>query len=582
MNVARVLLPFAAMAGAGGIAGTGSRTAPARSYRWPTIGELWTFLGFALPALAALLVPMPAVDLAYQLRAGAEILETGAIPTVDTWTFTVAGQPWLDQQWGAQVLLAAVFQVASWTGLAVLRAALVAITFALVQATLRSMGCAQRPAALLALGSFVLAAPALALRPQLFAIVLFAASMQVVADRRTHPRRLWLLPVFAALWANLHGTFPLILIIVGLGWLDELVRRRLARAARTAAPKGFQPPPDPGAGSRLLGSTGIALIGAVTAVATLLNPFGIEAWWYVVRLASDPEVSAGISEWRPPSPLDPAGALFYASLLIGIAVILMRVRSDGNRVRLAIAAPVTTLLGFGLLGIVTGRGLAWWALVLPVAGAAMAHDANLTRLLPRFLAPIGTLLSGPRPVRADGSPIPATAATAARTARAQRGSPLNFAVGVVLTLAAVALLPLWRPLGPAGVPIGTLTFAPQRLVAELRTAHGVARPSTALHVWAPQTWGSWLELALPEMQVAADSRVELYPASFWKDVATVAAGAQGTLDILSRYDVDVVVIPVEQRNGPLFQALIASSAWGRVYYETDVDAELFIRVAPQP
>jgi hypothetical protein len=293
-------------------------------------------------------------------------------------------------------------------------------------------------------------------------------------------------------------------------------------------------------------------------------------------------VSAGISEWRPPSPLDPAGALFYASLLIGIAVILMRVRSDGNRVRLAIAAPVTTLLGFGLLGIVTGRGLAWWALVLPVAGAAMAHDANLTRLLPRFLAPIGTLLSGPRPVRADGSPIPATAATAARTARAQRGSPLNFAVGVVLTLAAVALLPLWRPLGPAGVPIGTLTFAPQRLVAELRTAHGVARPSTALHVWAPQTWGSWLELALPEMQVAADSRVELYPASFWKDVATVAAGAQGTLDILSRYDVDVVVIPVEQRNGPLFQALIASSAWGRVYYETDVDAELFIRVAPQP
>src|SRR6185369_9697492 len=120
-------------------------------YRWPTIGELWTFLGFALPALAALLVPMPAVDLAYQLRAGAEILQTGSIPAIDAWTFTVGGQPWLDQQWGAQVLLAATFQVAGWTGLAILRATLVAVAFALVQATLRSMGCASRPAALLAL-----------------------------------------------------------------------------------------------------------------------------------------------------------------------------------------------------------------------------------------------------------------------------------------------------------------------------------------------------------------------------------------------------------------------------------------------
>ena len=98
----------------------------------PTLGQLWSFLAVALPALAALLVPMPAVDLAYQLRAGADMLASHAIPTTDTWTFTVYGTPWLDQQWGAQVLLALVFQWTGWTGLAVLRAALVALTFALV------------------------------------------------------------------------------------------------------------------------------------------------------------------------------------------------------------------------------------------------------------------------------------------------------------------------------------------------------------------------------------------------------------------------------------------------------------------
>src|SRR3954453_3241126 len=98
------------MASAGGV-GSERAAARARSYRWPTIGELWTFLGFALPALASLLGAMPVVDLAYQLRAGAEILGSGAIPATATWTFTINGLPWIDQQWGAQVLLAAVFQL---------------------------------------------------------------------------------------------------------------------------------------------------------------------------------------------------------------------------------------------------------------------------------------------------------------------------------------------------------------------------------------------------------------------------------------------------------------------------------------
>ena len=84
----------------------------------PTLAALWTFLAIALPTLAALLAPMPAVDLAYQLRAGGEILDSGAIPSVDWWTFTVAGSPWTDQQWGAQVLLELAYRATGWSGLA--------------------------------------------------------------------------------------------------------------------------------------------------------------------------------------------------------------------------------------------------------------------------------------------------------------------------------------------------------------------------------------------------------------------------------------------------------------------------------
>ena len=39
----------------------------------------------------------------------------------------MAGQPWFDQQWGAQAILSAVFQVGGWTGLALLRAGLLGV-----------------------------------------------------------------------------------------------------------------------------------------------------------------------------------------------------------------------------------------------------------------------------------------------------------------------------------------------------------------------------------------------------------------------------------------------------------------------
>jgi hypothetical protein len=510
-----------------------------------SLAQLWTLLGVALPALAALLVPMPSVDLAYQLRAGAGILAGNGIPAVDTWTFTIAGAPWLDQQWGAQVLLAAVYQAAGWTGLAILRAGLVGLTFWLVMATLRSMGCAARPAALLALIGFVIAAPALALRPQLFAIVLFAAALAILADRARHPRRLWILPLIAIAWANLHGSFPLILVVLGLGWADEIGRVLVARAA-------IRPGHGPGrATAAIRGSTGIALIGAVSALGTLANPFGIDAWRYVERLAADPSVTSAVSEWRPPSLLDPAGAIFYVSLLIGLLIVALRIRADGYRVGPATFAPIATLVAFGILGVVTARGLAWWALILPISTSALAHDGSLSRFLPRGLGVLRTLFTGPG---------------AQASARLSRPSQVNTIVALLLILVGIGLLPAWRPIGAAGVPIGTLSFAPQGIAARLNViVGGRAADLIGTRVWSPQTWGSWLEFAVPRAQLAVDSRIEMFPADVWTEAEQVATASGDWRAILGNADV-VVVSADEQR---LKAALAASGAWALVYDDAD-------------
>jgi hypothetical protein len=539
----------------------------ARNLTWPTLGQLWTFLGVFLPALAALLAPMPAVDLAYQLRAGADILAGHGIPTTDTWTFTVPGTPWLDQQWGAQVLLAAVFQLLGWTGLALLRAALVALTFALVLGAIRSawsiasvraggsaIASSARTATLIAIGFFIVAAPALALRPQLFAIVLFAATLRILVERSRHPRRLWLIPLLTIAWVNLHGSFPLVLVLVALAWLDEIALLRM--------------PPPPGhphlaLPRRLLGSTGIAFIGAMSALATLVNPFAVDVWRYIENLARDPEITSEVAEWQPPSPLDPTGLVFYLSLALVLGLVAFRFRADRGRPSARFFGAIATVVVFGVLGVATGRGLAWWSIAAPVAMVQLQPGLRLS----------------------DLRRIPALPAVRARTAREasaseNRRSPLNGVVATLLVVFAIALLPLWRPTGPAGVPVLTLTFAPQGIAHKLsRLVDQGALPRGA-QVWAPQTLGSYLEWAVPEVRVAVDSRIELFPPPVLADADEIASASTGWLSTLGVRNVLALVVAADESGARQLADLEAGSGWTKVY--EDDDGSIWLRPSQVP
>jgi hypothetical protein len=295
------------------------------------MSRLWLFLAVALPVLAAVLAPMSSVDLAYQLRAGGEIIDTRAIPSVDTWTFTAAGLPWVDQQWGAQVVLAAVYRLGGWTGLVVLRALLTAVVVGGTLFIARRRGLDPRMAAVLTLIAFVVAAPAMALRPQLFGMACFAISLLLVMLRRSQPRGLWLVPVVVVLWANLHGSFILAPVILGLAWVEDVHDR------------------DPAARRTLL-------VGLVSVIAASLTPFGPGVWTYAVGLSSNPGVTARTTEWQPTSLRDATGLLFFGS----VAAVIVLIARTGRRV------PWPTLLWLGVfaaIGAVAQRGVAWWPLV---------------------------------------------------------------------------------------------------------------------------------------------------------------------------------------------------------------------------
>lgn len=501
----------------------------------PRLSDLWAFLAIALPVLAALVAAMPAVDLAYQLRAGGSFLDGAGIPHTDTYTFTIAGTVWPDQQWGAQALLAAMFRLGGWTGLAILRAVLVGATFGLLRVAVRKRApqLPMRGAALLVLAAFVVAAPALALRPQLFAMVLFAGSLVVLADRDRHPARVWLLPVIALAWANLHGSFPLAIVLPGIAWLADL--------------RGVGALPWPAA---RLGRHTMLAVAVVSALGTLVNPLGLGVWSYVVNLATNPTIGSRVSEWRPPGLTDAPGILFWLSVVAVAAFVAWRARR--GRAAGGSALPpwpaLLTLVLFALLGAATGRGLAWWPLVAVFVCAELLGSRDAATGITDHDE------SRPRP------------------ARRRQGSPLNALVAGILILAAIALLPMWRPVGPAGVPSGAVSYAPQGITQRLALFSNLS--SHAATVWNPQVWGSWLEFAVPGELVAVDSRIELFPTALWDDVDRVSSGSPDAVPILDRYHPDLVVVE-RPSQAALEAALTAAPAWACIYQ--DVDGSIWAR-----
>ena len=381
-----------------------------------TFSRLWAFLAVALPTLAALIASLSTVDLAYQLRAGAQMLDGHGIPALDTWTFTAAGAPWVDQQWGAQLALAAVYRMAGWTGLVVLRAGLVAVIFACLFKIGQRRGIGVRVAALLTLAAFLVAAPALALRPQLIGMALFAVALLLVTDRRRHPGHVWLVPLIVIAWANIHGSFFLGPVVLGLAWLED-VHDRAPGARRTLA-------------------AALVSVGAAS-----LTPFGPAVWAYAVGLSTNPVVTARITEWQPTSLRDVPGLVFFASVL---GVIAIMARSG----RVTAWPTLAWLAVFAGIGAYAARGIAWWPLgAVPAVAAIIA-------------------------LRRPGS---TTVAEPADTPVVRR---LNAAIAALLVVIGIVLVPAWRPLEPAlGAPVGVLVDAPAGITAALR---GLARPGDRL------------------------------------------------------------------------------------------------------
>src|SRR5260370_5727702 len=139
------------------------------------------------------------------IAAGKWILDHHALPSVDIYSFTKSGEPWISSSWLAQVLYAGAYEIAGWAGPIALAAACIAAAIALL-ALILGRRIASTQAILVAVVALVLSAFHLFARPHVLALpimVAWVSGLLSASERREAPS-FWLLPLIAV-WANLHA-----------------------------------------------------------------------------------------------------------------------------------------------------------------------------------------------------------------------------------------------------------------------------------------------------------------------------------------------------------------------------------------
>ena len=154
-------------------------------------------------------------DSFWQIKIGQWILDHGAMPYTDIYSYTRTGEPWISTSWLSQVLFAFSHAQWGWAGPVILTAVGVALTAAIFVYLLDAQIEAPR-AVLFAMLALLLALHHVLARPHILALpvmVAWVGLLMAAADRRSAPSWTWL-PLMA-LWANLHGGFVLGLALIG-------------------------------------------------------------------------------------------------------------------------------------------------------------------------------------------------------------------------------------------------------------------------------------------------------------------------------------------------------------------------------
>jgi len=280
-------------------------------------------------------------DTYWHLAAGRWMLEHGSVPTLDAFSHSMPGAPWTAFEWLSELVMVGVYRLGGWAGLAALAACCFGLVLALLMRFLLARMEPVHALLFTVLAGGMLLTHLLA-RPHVMAWLLLAlwisALVNAAEARRAPP---WWLLGLMVLWANMHGSF-----ILGL-----LLGAGVALDAVLAHPRG----------TRMAAARSWGLFVVLSVGAGMLTPSGWQVLWHAVYIMGLKFSLARIGEWLSPNFQQPSAMEMWLLLVMALAL--------GGRVRLPWLRMIL-VLGLVHLALKHQRNIAVLGLVAPFLMAA--------------------------------------------------------------------------------------------------------------------------------------------------------------------------------------------------------------------
>ena len=249
-------------------------------------------------------------DLWWHIKNGQSILATHHWPTVDPYSFTVAGAPWLSYEWLGDVAIGMVGKL----GLQALDAFLIGLGALIVIAVYYYASLRSGNSKAGFVSAFVLCLFAIGnfnLRPQMFGYLFLVITLIALEKfRQGHPRFLYVLPPLFLVWINTHGSWIIGLGVIVLTLVGGLFSFRVGsiEVVRWTDRQRLQ--------------LELALLGSLAAIP--FTPYGTELAAYPFMVASSlPLNVANVLEWMPMPFHIGGGKMFLALLIITVVLQMM-------------------------------------------------------------------------------------------------------------------------------------------------------------------------------------------------------------------------------------------------------------------
>jgi hypothetical protein len=310
-----------------------------------TAGNLTVFFLLLFPAVTGLRGKIQDYDLWWHLAEGRWIVENRAVPTTDVFSYTAAGHPWLAYSWLAEVLFHGLVRNFGLASLLWLQTIVAVLTVAFVYVACRAAGAGRNAAVVTSAFSALGSSFAWGIRPVIFTLLFFAVLVGALQRESQERRLLWLAPLVAALWANLHVLFIGGVTLVAFAALCRTIEGRPSRLLWIAA--------------------------SLSLVASLANPYGWHLLGQVWTMARQPAVAPEVGEFQSPDFRGELALPLFAFLLPSVAVLAL------SRERLTLFE-LGTYVGSLALGLVVQRNMALFAIL-----GAPVVARRLEGLLPR-------------------------------------------------------------------------------------------------------------------------------------------------------------------------------------------------------